>query len=65
MAKIVHKQRHFGGYTYVNCPECKTEIQTSKPVMAKLPYCGSCGKSVDGAAHKFCGWCGVKFDDQS
>ncbi|MFB0847311.1 hypothetical protein [Paenibacillus oleatilyticus] len=64
VAQIVHIERYYGGYRYVNCPECKTEIQTSNPILLKLPYCGSCGKSVADAAHKYCGWCGSKFDGQ-
>ncbi len=62
--KIAHIQRYFGNYRYVNCPDCKTEIQTSKPIVLKLPYCGNCGKCVEDAAHKYCGWCGCKFDGQ-
>jgi hypothetical protein len=64
VAKIIHRERHVGGYRYVNCPECKTEIQTEKPILLPMPYCGECGMIVFDAAQKFCCWCGCKFDGQ-
>jgi Zn ribbon nucleic-acid-binding protein len=62
-SKIILRKRHIGGYKYRNCPDCKTEIETEHPIRIEMPYCGSCGKSVEDISHKYCGWCGSEFED--
>lgn len=54
--------RHLGGYEYANCPDCNKSIPIAKPVEIDVPYCSDCGKCVLDAAHQYCGWCGVQFD---
>ena len=59
---IIWHKRSVGGYRYIQCPECKTELQTEKPSHLDMPYCGVCGMSIADLAHKFCGWCGVELE---
>jgi transcription elongation factor Elf1 len=64
MNQIVLKKRTVGGYKYSKCEECKHEKMIEKPIQLDLPYCGSCGKSVEDANQKFCGWCGIQFESE-
>ena len=60
MAQIVLKDRHIGSYEYSRC-SCGQETEIARPIQAKMPYCGECGKIVYDADQKFCGWCGAEF----
>lgn len=64
IAKVAFKEwkaRNIGGYEYVNCPECQTEIETNHPVQLDMPYCSDCKMIVLDANQKYCCWCGVEF----
>ena len=61
LATMILKKRITGGYKYVKC-ECGKEIEVSKPIELKMPYCSSCGKIVLDAAQIYCCWCGEKFE---
>jgi hypothetical protein len=61
VAKIVYEKRVAGGYEYIKCPTCKTEIETRHPIELELPYCGDCGRMVLDAEQVYCCWCGQEF----
>jgi transcription elongation factor Elf1 len=47
------------------CNKCGSEDISKcydKHIKLDLDYCGSCGKYVADAEHKYCGFCGIKFD---
>ena len=51
-----------GSFKYITCSSCNKEIQVDKPHKESAYYCGNCGGVVENTGHRFCGWCGEKFD---
>lgn len=61
MAKMMHRDRITGGYEYMRCPKCHTEIEINHPIKVRMPYCSECGRIILDAEQRYCCWCGAKF----
>lgn len=59
---IVWKDRHVGGYKYIQCPQCKKEIETEHPIDTKYPYCSRCGSLLEDSFMNYCPSCGARMD---
>ena len=63
MIKVKMVKRHFHGKPEIGCPECGKIVQeATKAITLEMPYCGSCGKRIEDAAHQYCGHCGEELD---
>ncbi len=63
MAEIILRSRSVGNDRYVQCPECRHDIQIEAQTRLDMPYCSSCGKIVLDANQRYCCWCGVCFGE--
>ena len=59
---IVWKDRRVGGYKYIQCPECKKEIEVERPIDTKYPYCSRCGSLLADSFMNYCPKCGARMD---
>ena len=59
---IVWKDRRVGGYKYIQCPQCKKEIETEHPIDTKYPYCSRCGSLLADSFMNYCPSCGARMD---
>lgn len=63
--KIIWIKRHIKNDVRV-CNKCGSEDILKcydKYIELDLGYCGNCGKYVADAEHKYCGFCGIKFEN--
>lgn len=63
--KIIWVKRHIKNDVRV-CNKCGREDILKcydKHIELDLGYCGNCGKYVSDAEHKYCGFCGIKFEN--
>lgn len=64
--KIIMVNRNLKNNEYV-CKNCGSEDIShcySKHYSIDLPYCGNCGMYVADSSHKYCGFCGIKFEEE-
>jgi predicted amidophosphoribosyltransferase len=63
MNKIKMAKRYIHGNPEIRCPSCVKIVQEeTKAITLQMPYCGSCGKRIEDAGHKYCGCCGDTLD---
>lgn len=64
-ADIVYHLRRDGGYKYSHCTNCGEEIETSRPVLTDVAYCGRCGKRLCSRFTDYCPNCGARMDGKA